>query len=176
MVLSKNRWRLLFLFCLGLAMAAAFCMKWMEPDFIVDGEKFGIMGLELFYPLEKVETILKGLDASVSTALYYHLHFDFAFMVGIFPGIAALCMMAKEMTKKKGLRTLLGVLAIFQLLAWAFDIAENIFLLGWMKNPQINETDFFVFHLMVSAKWIIALLGVFIATPFFVVKRKSEAL
>ncbi len=39
---------------------------------------------------------MTGLDDHVRTILGYHLHFDFVFMPGVFPGIAALCMMAGE--------------------------------------------------------------------------------
>ncbi len=161
MISSQKRWKPLFLFCLGLAAGTAFCMKWIEPDFIVGTEKFSIMGLELFYPLEKVETILKGLDQRVHTTLSYHLYFDFAFMTGVFPGIAALCLMARERTGRKGLKKLLAALAMVQVLAWVLDITENTFLLSWMKNPKINANDFILFHFAVATKWIIALLGVF---------------
>src|SRR3979490_3145055 len=99
MNLSYRRWKKLFLFCLGLSAGTAFCMKWMETDLWVNGEKFTIMGLELFYTKEKVMTVLAGLDGHVRTILNYHLHFDFAFMAGIYPGITALCMIAGE--KKK---------------------------------------------------------------------------
>jgi hypothetical protein len=172
MVLNNNRWKPLFLFCLGLAMASAFCMKWMEQDFIVGTEKFSIMGLELFYPLEKVETILKGLDARVSTILRYHLYFDFVFMAGIFPGIAALCRMARKRAGTKTLKNILASLAILQLLAWALDITENCYLLGWLKDPDIDANDLMLFHIIVAIKWVIALLGTFTAIPFFLIKRK----
>lgn len=174
MISNQKRWKPLFLFCLGLAIGSAFCMKWMEADFMVGSEKFSIMGLELFYPSARVETILKGLDPRVSSILSYHLHFDFAFMAGVFPGIAALCMIAKEKTKRKGLKTILIVLAMLQLLAWALDITENTVLLGWVKNPQIDAYDFMLFHLAVSTKWVIALLGAFMAIPCFMIKGKSS--
>ena len=80
-----NRWKKLFIFCLGLAMASAFCMKWMESDFWVGDEKFDILGLELFYPAKKVAAILSGIDPHVKTILGYHLSFDFAFMAGVYP-------------------------------------------------------------------------------------------
>jgi hypothetical protein len=34
-------------------------MKWMENDLFTNGEKFSILGLELFYPKEKVIGILR---------------------------------------------------------------------------------------------------------------------
>jgi hypothetical protein len=47
------RWQRLFLFCLGLFIAAAFAMKWMENDLLFNNEKISIFGLELFYPKER---------------------------------------------------------------------------------------------------------------------------
>lgn len=174
MILNQKRWQTLFFLCLGLAIGSSFCMKWMESDFVTENGKFTIMGLELFYPLEKVETILKSLDSRVKTILNYHLHFDFAFMAAVFPGIAALCMIAREKIKKSGLKKMLTILATLQLLAWILDIAENIFLIGWLKNPAIEGRDFMLFHFAVATKWIIALVAAFTAVAFFGIKRKSE--
>ena len=93
---TASHWKKLFLFCLGLALGTSFCMKWLERSFYANDELFTIMGLELFYPKEKLIAILTGMDAHVKAILRFHLHFDFAFMAGVFPGIAAACMMAKE--------------------------------------------------------------------------------
>lgn len=32
MISKDNRWKNLFLLCIGLAAGAAFCMKWMQAD------------------------------------------------------------------------------------------------------------------------------------------------
>ncbi len=96
MNLSYTRWRSLFLFGVGLSLGAAFCMKWMENDLRVDGEKFTILGLELFYAREKLAAVLSRLDGHVQAILRYHLFFDLAFMAGIYPAITSLCMMARE--------------------------------------------------------------------------------
>src|SRR5687768_2160898 len=98
-MLNNTRWRLLFLFCLGLATASAFCMKWMEGDFLLKGETFSILDLEFFYTKEELSYILANIDDPTRRILKYHLVFDFAFMAGVFPGIAALCMMAREKIK-----------------------------------------------------------------------------
>jgi len=139
---------------------------------MIGTEKFSIIRLELFYPKDKVESVLAGLDQRVATILNYHLHFDFAFMAGIFPGIAALCMMARERTGKNGFKKMLIILALLQMLAWALDITENTFLLSWVRNPHIAANDFKLFHVAVATKWIIALLGALIVIPFFMTKRK----
>ena len=118
---NDQRWKKLFLFCLALSIGAGFCMKWIENDFWVKGEKFTIMGLELFYAKEKVIAILSNLDTRAGTALNYHLHFDFAFMAGVYPGAASLCMMARNKLITASWKRFFFVLASFQLAAWAGD-------------------------------------------------------
>src|SRR4030095_14205569 len=105
------RWQRLFLFCLGLFMAGAFAMKWMENDLIYNGEKISIFGLELFYPKEKITEIFSGINDKVRTILNYHLSFDFIFMAGCYPGIASLCMMAAEKVRNQNSKKTLFVLA-----------------------------------------------------------------
>lgn len=170
MISNQKRWKKLFLFCLGLATAAAFCMKWIENDLLFRGEKFTIMGLELFYPKQKVETILAGIDQPVGTILRYHLSFDFVFMAGIFPGIAALCMMASYKFRTGLFKIIFAGLAILQGVAWGFDITENTYLLKWMNNPDIGD-EFSFFHLVVAAKWILALTGALLSIPILLFKK-----
>jgi hypothetical protein len=139
MTTDYNRWKKLFLFGLGLAIASAFCMKWMENDLWIGNEKFTIIGLEIFYPKEKVSAIFWALDDHVKTILRYHLTFDFAFMAGVYPAIASLCMMARLKRSSHLLRKFLIVLAFLQLIAWACDVIENYFLFEWIKQPQIEN-------------------------------------
>lgn len=168
-----KRWKQLFLFCLGLSLGASFCMKWIENDFWVKDEKFSIMGLELFYPKEKVTTILSNLSGQARTALNYHLHFDFAFMAGIFPGAASLCMMARNKMIAASWRKFFFVLAAFQLAGWAGDITENLYLLKWVKQPDIGN-EFGFYHFIVASKWIIGLLAVVFAVPVLITRSKKE--
>lgn len=160
----------LFIGCLGLFIGTAFCMKWMESDFINNGSLFTIIGLEIFYPKEKVISILSGLDGQVKTILKYHLFFDFAFMAGVYPGIAALCMMARYKVVNHFLKNILLVFALLQVVAWGCDIYENICLLKWIKKPAIGN-EFTIFHLIVAAKWIIALCAALLAIPLSIRKR-----
>ena len=173
MNLSYNRWKKLLIFCMGLAISATFCMKWMENDFWVKGEKFTIIGLELFYPKEKVIAILSNLDGHVKTILNYHLHFDFAFMAGIFPGIAALCMMGREKVISNRLKKILFVLASIQLLAWAGDITENLYLIKWVNQPAIGN-EFALYHFIVAAKWIIALIAFIFSAVVLLLRFKTK--
>ena len=117
MTSNYNRWQKFFLCCLGLFAGTAFCMKWMEGDFIQAGHKFTIIGLEISYPKERMATILSGLEDPVKNILRYHLSFDFAFMAAVYPGIAALCMMAREKLGMGAIKKILAVLAILQLFA-----------------------------------------------------------
>lgn len=163
-------WQRIFLLPLGLFIGAAFCMKWMEGDFLQNGQKFTIIGLEISYPKEKVAAILAGLNEHVKTIVRYHLSFDFAFMAGVYPGIAALCMMARGKLAGAGIRKILLAFAVLQIVAWGCDIFENYFLLKWIKNPVIGN-EFSFYHFIVSAKWIIALAGALLAIPLAVRKR-----
>jgi len=168
---NLRRWKRLFVFCLGLFAGTAFCMKWMESDFWQHGEKFTIIGLEISYTKEKVIAILSGLDDHVRTILRYHLTFDFAFMAGVYPGIAALCMMAREKQDKLSLRKLLFIMASLQTIAWGCDVYENACIFKWINNPVIGD-DFGLYHIIVAAKWIIALTGVLIAIPLSFKRKK----
>jgi hypothetical protein len=169
MEIENRTWKKLFMVCFGLFAGTAFCMKWMEGDFIQNGEKFTIIGLELSYSKEKIVQILSGLDNKVKTILQYHLYFDFAFMAGVYPGIAALCMMARQKTRRINLKKILLLAALLQLPAWGFDILENSYLLKWINNPVISE-NFSIYHIIVITKWTLALLAAIISIPL-VLKR-----
>jgi hypothetical protein len=172
MTTNYKGWQKLFLCCLGLFAGTAFCMKWMEPDFLQNGQPFTIIGLEITYPREKVATILAGLDEHVKTILRYHLSFDFAFMAGAYPGIAALSMMARDKAAGKIIRRILLVFAALQIVAWGCDIFENCCLLKWIKNPVIGN-EFSFYHFIVATKWVIALAGALLAIPLALRKRKT---
>ena len=164
-------WQKLFFCCLGLFIGTALCMKWMESDFVYNGSLFTIIGLEISYSKEKIISILTGLDEHVKTILRYHLAFDFVFMAGVYPGIAALCFMAREKSVSIILKKILSLFALLQLLAWGYDVYENICLLKWIKSPSIgNEYD--IYHLAVATKWIIALSAALLAIPFAIRRKK----
>jgi len=162
------KWNRLFLFCLGLFIAGAFTMKWMEADLIYNNEPISIFGLELFYPADKIISIFLGIDAKVKIILSYHLIFDFIFMAGVYPGIACLCMMAAERISMKSIKRVLFILAFLQIAAWIFDIVENYHLLKWLKNPVIGD-EFGFYHIVVYSKWVIALTGAIVALSLLLV-------
>lgn len=174
MSLNQGYWKRIFLICLGIFAGTAFCMKWMENDLISNGEKFTVVGLEVTYSREKLLSVLLGLDDKVKTILRYHLSFDFAFMIGAYGSIAALCMMAAGQSKrKKIIRIFLISLAILQVVAWASDIIENAFLLRWIKTGSIGS-EFNFFHPVVYTKWILALSGVLISVLVLIFKDRKD--
>jgi hypothetical protein len=169
---NQLRWQKIFLFCFGIFAGTAFCMKWMEADFLQNGQPFTIIGLEINYPKEKVAAILTGLDEHVKTILRYHLSFDFAFMAGVYPGIAALCMMARGKLTNGPIRKVLLAFALLQIVAWGCDIYENCCLLKWIKLPSIGN-EFSFYHIIVYTKWILALAAALMAIPLVLRKKAS---
>jgi hypothetical protein len=164
------RWKSLFLFCLGIVIATSFIMEWLANDFWIGEEKFSILGLELFYSKREMLTILKQIKQPTRMALNYQLIFDFAFMAGIYPSIASLCMMVREKISRKNIQNILFALAMLQPVAWVFDIVENSYLLNWIEKPEIGE-EFSIYHNIVAGKWLIALIGVFSAGIFWLLKN-----
>jgi hypothetical protein len=175
MSFKQKRWQRLFLVCLGLFVGSAFCMKWMEGDLLMNGQKFTVIGLEISYPREKLMAILSGLDSHVKTILRYHLSFDFVFMAGVYPGIAALCMMARQKVSGGWIKNILILFAILQIAAWGCDIAENSYLFKWMNSPVVGSAEFGFYHIVVSAKWIIALAGALLSIPIVLWPKKSSS-
>lgn len=168
---SIQGWRKLFLFSLGLFVGTAFCMKWMEKDFLYQGELFTIIGLEISYSGDRIVEILTGISPAVKQILGYHLYFDFAFMAGVYPGIASLCMMARGKTRSRWIRRVLLILALSQGIAWACDITENIYLLSWIREPE-SVGQLTTYHTIVLLKWVLALSGALFAIPMAIRKGK----
>jgi len=168
------RWRSLFLFCLGIAVATTFIMQWLASDFWLDDQKFSILGLELFYSKREVIDVLTQIKQPAKIALNYQLIFDFVFMTGVYPGIASLCMMVRGKIYNAAPRNILFALAMLQPVAWAFDITENIFLLNWMDKPEIGS-EFSTYHNIVAVKWLIALAGIFTSIVLVIFKKRRRS-
>jgi len=171
---KKDLWKKIFFICLGIFAGTAFCMKWMENDLVYREGKFTITGLEFTYTKEKILSIFSGLDDKTRTILRYHLSFDFAFMPGAYGCIAALCMMAAIRNDSRRItRAVLLILALLQIVAWASDISENIFLLRWIKTG-IPGDEFGLYHLAVYTKWTIAFAGILMASVSFVLNSRYK--
>lgn len=173
MVLSYKGWRNCFLFCLGLFLGTAFCMKWLETRFYFQGELFTIIGLEISYPAIRVMEIIYNIDPTVQTLLKAHLYFDFVFMAGAYGGIASMLMMSRYRVKSYALRKILLLLAGLQLVAWACDIRENMYLLDWMASKPDITASMPVYHFIVWVKWGLALTGALLSVPLLLWKRKG---
>lgn len=172
MILNNKQWKILFGVCLGIFAGTAFCMKWIEPGFRVNDELFTILGLEIFYSQERVSAILSGINSSVRTLLQYHLVFDFAFMAGVYPGIAALCMMARNKVQGVTIKKILLLFALLQFVALVCDVTENIFLLNWINSPA-EICCFHFYHFIVITKWILALSGAVAGILVLLLRRKT---
>jgi hypothetical protein len=144
-------------------------MQWLATDFWLGDKNFSILGLELFYSKKHVIEVLTQIKEPARIALHYQLIFDFAFMTGIYPGIASFCMLVRENMRNPVYRNLLFALAMIQPVAWAFDITENIFLLSWLDKPEIGD-EFGMYHNIVAAKWLIALAGALCAIVLGIAK------
>lgn len=155
-------WKSVFLFCLGITITGFLIMHWIESDLIYQQKQVSILGLELWYSKEKIMTIFSGMDPELKMLLRYHLRVDFLFMAGCFPGIACLCVMAAKRLRNSSFRKFLFILAGLQSVAWIFDIAENIYLLAWLENPEIGS-EFRLYHVFVYSKWILASAGFWIS-------------
>jgi len=114
---------------------------------------------------------MASLDPRVRTILEYHLFFDFAFMAGVYPGIALLCLMARKRGNSSSLKKSLYFLAALQLLAWLADVYENLWLLQWARHPFIGK-EFASYHIAVVVKWVIALAGITLSVPLMIRKQK----
>lgn len=168
-----HKWKMLLFFALGMAFAAAFCMKWLENDFLVDGERFTILGLEWFYDAARLERVMGGLDSHVRALLRYHLYFDFAFMAGVFPGLAALCVLAAARTGSLMWKRLLLALAFLQLVAWACDISENNYLLTWIETG-VDRGSLSLYYGVVATKWLLALSGLVAGAGVFLFSLRRK--
>jgi hypothetical protein len=151
-------------------------MQWLASDFWLNDERFSILGLELFYSKKEALAVLTGIKQPAKIALNYQLIFDFICMAGFYPGIASLCMLVREKISGKVFSNILFALATLQLVAWAFDIVENSYLLKWLSHPQIDEDDFSMYRNLVALKWIIALLGILAACVSSLLKNKKSTI
>jgi hypothetical protein len=165
---AKYRDRLLFI-CLGIFAGTAFCMKWMEGSFQSNGKLFTIIGLEIIYTKEEMNEIFSGLTDKVETILRFHLVFDYAFMLGVYPGLALLCLKAREKSVGHVLRRSLHFLALAQVIALACDVFENYYLLNWIEEPN-SIGDLTFYHTVVLIKWIVALTAAIVAIPLMLRK------
>ena len=168
----KKIWFRLFLFCSGLLLASAFSMKWMEPDFLLNEKLFTIIQLEFSLSKTEMLFLVTHIDDKVRLLLNNHLVYDFVFMAGVYPTIACLCMMVRDKVNSSAIRKILSFFAFIQILAWFADILENIYLMQWINQQSVNDL-YDHFHIIVWAKWLMAVGGLFVAGIAFLFFRKK---
>jgi hypothetical protein len=131
------------------------------------------MDLELYLNKADLGKLLTGLGDKTRTIVGYHLHFDFLFMAGVFPGLACICMMVRERTGNKLMQSLLLLFATLQFFAWGFDIYENLHLIKWLNDPaSVDGVDFY--HLLVRLKFIFAIGALLAALAAIIFFRKKS--
>ena len=170
---TVRRWQMLFALCAGLFIASTFVMKWIESDLVFEGKLISILGLEFFYSKDTIESIFGGITPEVRRLLGYHLYFDFIFMMGCFPGIAALCMIVFHRSGSDLWKRILMTLAVLQVIAWACDVAENIMLIRWLSETSVRHS-MSLFRFLVFTKWIIAVTGFLVAIVGLMLRRKNR--
>ena len=164
----------LFTVCLGVFAGTAFCMKWMESDLVSGGRTFSIIGVELTYGATELRQIFTALTEPARTALGYHLVFDYLFMAAVYPGIAILCLWARDRYRNPGLRIFLTCCAIFQAFAWAIDVYENRCISRWMAAPD-SIGHLRMYHALVTLKWVIAVFAFLTSLLLLARRRRSTA-
>lgn len=165
-----NAW-LWFCIALGIALVASLAMSVLANNFLTrDGSvrRFSIMELEFpSTPLEIVN-IIRGIydlppEQCIKGVRSLKIHFllDFIlFMPATYGGIFILCMKVSVRMGPYG-RACFLVLAWLQLVAFVFDVVENIYLINKIKQDVCrSEVQVHKWYIrMEMAKWGIALLG-----------------
>ena len=138
--------------CLVLAGLTSLVMKRQSKHFFTLSHgvqrPFSILDLELPTSAPELAGLLRGINAlpgkesnPVWSALRGQLWVDFLFMPGIYGAIFLLCMKAAQLLSWPPSRALFALLAWTQLLAWAFDIIENLTLFGQLATAKPKAPD-----------------------------------
>lgn len=158
--------------CLVLAALTSVVMKRQSQHFFTLSHgvrrPFSIIDLELPASALELTGLLRGINEQtepdrlvVRRALRGQLWVDFLFMPGIYGAIFLLCLKAAQLMAWAPGRTLFALLAWAQLLAWGFDIVENLTLFHQLAHPTrtLGPAGFATYFTLVSAKWLLALAG-----------------
>lgn len=161
------------LILLGIVTITTFLlMRRIAMDFYSNGEKFSIFDLECPLSQAHVANLIEGMDIKAKTAVLDNLDTDYLFMVGIFPLIMLLNLIAlrnlnyiNAMRKDimldpgyRGWRILLIIFIAGQLIAWGLDLTENVEIEKWITTGVVN-TDTAMFTLRTIIKFILAFGG-----------------
>lgn len=162
---SMNVWPW-FLVCMAAFLFTTYIMGRQSRHFYLQGVTrmpFSIFDLEfpgdaktLPHIMRDINNLPNGEGVKVRKALRANLLTDFVFMPATYIGIFLLCIhTANEMTLWG--KIVFNVLAWMQVLAWLFDVIENIYLLNKMKHPVPSSPLMHKAYVrVVQAKWAIA--------------------
>lgn len=136
--------RLLCFILFTLALISLLKMRGQEKLFIgKNGAVYTIMNFELppnedslrvwVADIKAAPPIQKGV--SPADAVRTNIYYDFGFMTGIFGFIFCICLAARRLFRQKPVRTILYALAMAQILAIAFDLVEDLYILHWFNQP-----------------------------------------
>ncbi|MEP7264224.1 MAG: hypothetical protein ABI772_06995 [Bacteroidota bacterium] len=138
--------------------------------------KFSILDLQLPSSPNDIPNILGGIFRLPEGKIRYalkslknHLYIDFLYMPAVYGCIFLLCMHVSSKTVSIG-HPWFAAFAWLQILAWIFDMIENIYLLTQIKErrtppvpinnvPEKIHRIYISYKYMVLTKWMIALLG-----------------
>jgi len=138
------------------------------------GKKFSIFDLEFPASRSSLQSLIQSIDllpnpslfpepANVKKAIRSQLWLDFIFMPAAYGGIFLLCMAASYCVRN-ALQNFFIIFAWMQMIAWLFDILENILLFRQIKKPVVmGTTAFKLYQIMELLKWSIASLGLFLS-------------
>lgn len=119
---------------------------------------------DLQFPSSETELckLLSSATSDGKWALRMHLLVDFLFMIAVYPMIAILCLALGEKTGMG--KYFFWLIAALQMVAFLFDILENLYLLRRLRKPQVSG-GFGRFTFFVYAKFMLAFLGVSVTLP-----------
>ncbi len=151
----------IFLFLLLLTAASSWMMNKIAQNFYLNDNsqsRFTITDLELSENKAVLQQKISKMDTFVKQKVALHLKVDYVFMISCYLGVALICLIASSKTDNATLKSVLMVLGYLQIVAWAFDIIENIFLSKWLYDQDFS-INFGLFKTMVRAKFLLAVTG-----------------
>jgi hypothetical protein len=137
------------------------------------GNKFDVMAFELPGTEGNLNALIQAWsEPEKKNFVLQQLRIDYFFMTTLFPAILVLCLWALlgliRLEKRQGapnrfdyLKRLLLLLAVLQVVAWAFDLSENIRLSAWINQGFAG--NMLLFETLVRLKFIFAIAGILIS-------------
>jgi hypothetical protein len=151
----------IFMFLLLLTATSSWMMNKIAQNFYLNDNahsRFTITDLELSKNKIVLQQKIGKMDAFVKQKVALHLKIDYVFMISCYIGVALICFIASSKTDNVTLKSVLMILGYLQIIAWAFDIIENLLLTKWLDNQDFS-VNFGLFKTMVRAKFLLAVTG-----------------